>query len=39
MFATGYDREGLEWRGAEPEIIAKPYRREQLEAALQRLLR
>jgi CheY-like chemotaxis protein len=39
MFATGYDREGLEWRGAEPpEIIGKPYRREQLEAALQRLL-
>lgn len=38
MFATGYDREGLEWRGAEPEIIAKPYRKEQLEAALQRLL-
>lgn len=38
VFATGYDREGLQWRGAEPEVIAKPYRREQLEAALQRLL-
>lgn len=38
VFATGYDRDGLEWRGADSEMIAKPYRREQLEAALQRLL-
>lgn len=38
LFATGYDREGLEWRGTAPEVISKPYRREQLEAALARLL-
>jgi CheY-like chemotaxis protein len=38
LFATGYDREGLEWPGAPADVIAKPYRRDQLEAALERLL-
>ena len=38
LFATGYDRDGLEWRGTVPDVIAKPYRRDQLEAALERLL-
>lgn len=38
LFATGYDLEGIEWRGAALEVIAKPYRRDQLEVALARLL-
>ena len=38
LFATGYDLEGIDWRGTPPEVIAKPYRREQLEMALGRLL-
>ncbi|HEY0034302.1 MAG TPA: response regulator [Devosia sp.] len=38
IFATGYDREGLEWTGSPAELIAKPYRREQVEAALNRML-
>jgi CheY-like chemotaxis protein len=37
VFATGYDREGVEWNG-EAEVISKPYRREQLRAALERIL-
>lgn len=39
VFATGYDQDGLEWDGRSADIIAKPYRREQLEAALLRMLR
>ncbi|QIK78366.1 response regulator [Sphingomonas piscis] len=38
VFATGYDREGLEWRGSDPEIIAKPYRRDQVQSALERMI-
>jgi CheY-like chemotaxis protein len=38
IFATGYDRESLEWEGKVPDLIAKPYRKDQLEAALIRLL-
>jgi CheY-like chemotaxis protein len=38
VFATGYDREGLEWTGSPTELIAKPYRKEQVEVALCRLL-
>ena len=38
VFATGYDSEGLDWRGAEVEIIAKPYRKERVQGALERLL-
>ena len=38
VFATGYDREGLEWTGSPAELIAKPYRKEQVEAALHRML-
>lgn len=38
VFATGYDQEGLEWMGPTADIIAKPYRREQVEAALRRML-
>lgn len=37
VFATGYDREGLEWPGP-VELLAKPYRRNQVEAALNKLL-
>lgn len=39
VFATGYDQDGLEWTGKSADIISKPYRREQLEAALVRMLR
>jgi len=37
LFATGYDREGVEWEDG-ADVIAKPYRKEQLQAALERLL-
>jgi CheY-like chemotaxis protein len=38
VFATGYDREGLNWRGQNAEILAKPYRQERVQDALERLL-
>jgi hypothetical protein len=38
VFATGYDVEGLEWNGPKADLIAKPYRKEQVEAALCRML-
>ncbi|MFL6735206.1 MAG: response regulator [Sphingomicrobium sp.] len=38
LFATGYDNEGIEWSGRPAELLPKPYRREQVEAALTRLL-
>ena len=37
VFATGYDSDGLDWRGAEVDIIAKPYRKERVQGALERL--
>lgn len=38
VFATGYDREGLEWPGTPVDLLSKPYRKEQVEAALCRML-
>jgi CheY-like chemotaxis protein len=38
VFATGYDRHGLDWRGVPAEVVSKPYRRDQVEAALARAI-
>ena len=38
LFATGYADGGVEWNGAEVTVIAKPYRQDQIAAALMRLL-
>lgn len=38
LFATGYAEGGIEWPG-EAALLPKPYRREQVQAALERLLR
>ena len=38
LFATGYAEGGVEWDGQEVELLAKPYRKDQVVNALARLL-
>lgn len=38
LFATGYGEDGVDWNGATPAILPKPYRKDQIAAALGRLL-
>lgn len=38
LFATGYGEDGVDWDGAEPAILPKPYRKDQIAAALGQLL-
>jgi CheY-like chemotaxis protein len=38
VFASGYDESGLAWSGPKAELLAKPYRKDQIEAALRRML-
>jgi CheY-like chemotaxis protein len=38
IFATGYGEEGVRWGDERPTVLAKPYRQDQVEAALDRLL-
>jgi DNA-binding response OmpR family regulator len=38
LFASGYDLSGLQWNGSPTELLAKPYRKEQIRAALEGLL-
>jgi CheY-like chemotaxis protein len=38
IFATGYGEEGVRWRDEPTTVLAKPYRQDQIEAALNRLL-
>jgi CheY-like chemotaxis protein len=38
LFATGYAEGGVQWQGREVDVLAKPYRQEQIAAALVRLL-
>jgi len=39
LFATGYDDGGVRWGDRQQPVLAKPYRQDQVEAALNRLLR
>jgi CheY-like chemotaxis protein len=38
IFATGYGEEGLSWAGRPAELLPKPYRKEQVQAALLKLI-
>ena len=38
LFATGYADTGVDWDGGDVALLAKPYRKEQIAAALDRLL-
>ncbi len=38
IFATGYGSDGVEVKGPSVPVLAKPYRGDELEAALMRLL-
>ena len=38
LFATGYAEAGVQWTGHEVPLLAKPYRQEQIAAALGKLL-
>lgn len=38
LFATGYAEGGIDWPN-EAELLPKPYRRDQVQAALERLFR
>ena len=38
LFATGYAEAGVQWDGADVPLLAKPYRQEQIAAALGKLL-
>lgn len=38
LFASGYEQEALEWATPVP-LLAKPYRKDQIEAALLELLK
>jgi CheY-like chemotaxis protein len=38
LFATGYAEGGVQWDGREVDVLAKPYRCDQIAAALKRLL-
>ncbi|HVF84045.1 MAG TPA: response regulator [Sphingomicrobium sp.] len=38
LFATGYAEGGVQWDGRAVDVLAKPYRRDQIDAALRRLL-
>ena len=38
VFATGYGEGGVRWGDGTPVVLAKPYRRDQVEAALTGLL-
>ena len=38
LFATGYAEAGVDWGGAEVAVLPKPYRQDQIAAALGRLL-
>lgn len=38
LFATGYGETGVEWDGRQVPRLAKPYRKDQIEAALRKLL-
>jgi DNA-binding response OmpR family regulator len=38
LFATGYSESGLEWNRSEVDVLPKPYRKDQVAAALCRLL-
>ncbi|WP_294171644.1 response regulator [uncultured Sphingomonas sp.] len=39
LFATGYAEGGLDWDRSEVDVLSKPYRKDQIAAALCRLLR
>lgn len=38
LFATGYGEAGVQWHGQEVPRLAKPYRQDQIETALRKLL-
>jgi CheY-like chemotaxis protein len=38
VFASGYDPGSLEWSGRPVELLSKPYRKDQVEAALSKAL-
>ena len=38
VFASGYDESGVAWDGEPVEIIAKPYRKDQIERAIIEML-
>ena len=38
VFASGYDESGIAWDGEPVEIIAKPYRKDQIERAIIEML-
>ena len=38
VFASGYDESGIAWDGEPVEIIAKPYRKDQIELAIIEML-
>jgi two-component SAPR family response regulator len=38
VFASGYGESGVDWDGVPVEVLAKPYRKEQLERALTELV-
>ncbi len=38
LFATGYAEGGLDWDRAKVDVLPKPYRKDQIAAALNRLL-
>ena len=38
LFATGYAEAGVQWNGHEVPLLAKPYRQDQIAAALGKLL-
>jgi CheY-like chemotaxis protein len=38
LFATGYAEGGVNWDGMEVDVLPKPYRKEQIAAALGRML-
>ena len=38
LFATGYAEAGVQWDGKEVPLLAKPYRQDQIAAALGKLL-
>jgi CheY-like chemotaxis protein len=38
VFATGYGEDGLNWQGGATELLPKPYRKEQVQSALLKLV-
>jgi hypothetical protein len=38
LFATGYAEGGVQWDGREVEVLPKPYKKDDVAAALARLL-